>query len=131
ARQRVVLYGGSLLSGTWEWDGTDWTQRSPAPSPQWRRGHAMAYDAARQRTVMFEGSDTWEWDGNDWSRRAATASPPPRTSAMAYDAARQRVVLFGGRDAGFNCVADTWEWDGSNWAQRSPATSPGARWGHA
>ncbi|MHB8878486.1 MAG: hypothetical protein ACYC8T_32720, partial [Myxococcaceae bacterium] len=40
-----------------------------------RYGHALAYDAARQRVVLFGGldsaylTDTWEWDGTTWVRR--------------------------------------------------------------
>src|SRR5262249_46821528 len=74
-RQRVVLFGGGLgltgayLSDTWEWDGSAWTSRPTAAMPAARQGHAMAYDLARQRTVLFGGtaviilptpmSDTW------------------------------------------------------------------------
>ena len=71
ARQRVVLFGASLRTDTWEWDGSVWTRRTPANSPPWRWGHAMAYDIARGRVVLFGGfqyyasahfADTWEWD---------------------------------------------------------------------
>jgi hypothetical protein len=95
-----------------------------------RFNHAMAYDAARQRVVLFGGggtlSDTWEWDGVTWTHRTPAASPPARGGhAMAWDAARQRVVLFGGYANDF--LSDTWEWDGVTWTQRTPATSPAAR----
>jgi hypothetical protein len=139
ARQRVVLFGGFSqysghhnLSDTWEWDGSTWSQRSPVTSPSARGEHAMAYDAARQRIVLFGGvfddgtvsgsslSETWEWDGSAWSQRSPATSPSARSGhAMAYDAARQRIVIFGGRGP-----ADTWEWDGSTWSQRMPVTSP-------
>src|SRR5262245_49649443 len=39
ARDRCVLFGGKTDTGcavcndTWEWDGSTWTQRSPAMSP--------------------------------------------------------------------------------------------------
>jgi hypothetical protein len=98
----------------------------------------MAYDAARQRVVLFGGGDgrggvfgdTWEWDGLNWAQRNTAASPTPRQDpAMVYDAARQRIVLFGGDGGGTR--ADTWEWDGLNWAQRNTATSPTLRSGHA
>ena len=40
--------------------------------------HALAFDAARGRTVLFGGGngagatfdDTWEWDGSTWIERA-------------------------------------------------------------
>ena len=67
-------YGGrGGLGDTWTWNGTDWTQRAPAQSPPPRYDHAMAYDSARQRLVLFGGitpdflADTWTWDGSTWS----------------------------------------------------------------
>jgi cysteine-rich repeat protein len=74
-----------------------------SPSP--RSGHVMAYDATRDRVVLFGGydgtyrNDTWEWDGSTWTLLSSQTSPPPRTGhAMAYDATRGRIVLFGGDD---------------------------------
>ncbi len=152
ARGRLVLFGGlafSLggdLADTWESDGATWVQRTPGTSPPARHGHAMAYDSARGRVVLFGGyyedlqgnsqyfADTWEWDGNTWVQRTPSGSPPARWGhAMAYDSARGRVVLFGGHyyDGTGRYLADTWEWDGDNWVQQTPATSPAARYGHA
>jgi len=96
----------------------------------------MAYDAARQRVVLFGGSgqpsylgDTWEWDGTNWLPRFSLNYPSPRAGhAMAYDAARQRVVLFGGTGAG---GGETWEWDGTNWTQLVLLASPSSRHSHA
>ncbi|NMO16789.1 hypothetical protein HPC49_09085 [Pyxidicoccus fallax] len=131
ARQRVVLFGGSemksvseyvVLNDTWEWDGTNWVQEAPAAAPGVRLSHALAYDSARQRIVLFGGGgkgsswdDTWEWDGTNWEQKAPAAAPGARMShALAYDSARQRVVLFGGRERKsgtvFVDVNDTWEW---------------------
>ena len=140
-RQRTVLFGGGVPSSgaardeTWEWDGASWTQRLPAHSPSPRAQVSMAYDAARQRVVLFGGlatstvlGDTWEWDGNDWTQRFPTHAPSPRHSnAIAYDAARQRIVLFGGGGSTAAGFSDTWEWDGTDWTQRSPASAPSAR----
>jgi hypothetical protein len=150
ARQRILLFGGmhevgnhsTSLADTWEWDGATWAQHTPTTSPSGRSGHSMAWDAARQRAVLFGGLDdsnfggnplaeTWEWDGATWAQRTPTNSPSARRSpGMAWEASRQRVVLFGGHD-GSSPLADTWEWDGSNWAQRTPAVSPPRRYGHA
>jgi hypothetical protein len=145
-RGRVVLFGGSdngiKLSDTWEWDGTNWTKRSPATSPPARTGHALAYDSARGRVVLFGGSrnppnggilsDTWEWDGTNWTQKNPATSPPARQQhALAYDSARGRVVLFGGYGSGDGLLSDTWEWDGTDWTQKNPATSPPARYRHA
>jgi hypothetical protein len=104
-----------------------------------RSGHAMAWDGARGRVVLFGGeisvggaySDTWEWDGTAWEQRIPASSPPARLGhAMVYDEVRRRVVLFGGFGTS-GALSDTWEWDGTTWLQRTPATSPPARTAHA
>ncbi|MBI5764465.1 MAG: immunoglobulin domain-containing protein [Planctomycetes bacterium] len=136
ARGVTVLFGGyddatNAPSGqTWEWDGTNWSQKSPVPAPSARFGHAMAYDSTRNVTVLFGGYDgvntlaeTWEWDGTSWVQRTPGMSPSPRTGlAMAYDGVRGATVLFGG-----NLNAETWEWNGTTWTQKFPSTSPAAR----
>jgi hypothetical protein len=145
-RQRVVLFGGlastvgPALADTWEWDGTDWMQSTPAASPPARHGHAMTFDDARGRMVIFGGrgetellGDTWEWDGNTWHLAAAPAPANPSARhghRMVFDRARQQTVLFAGEDASGR-IGDTWAWDGTAWAQQSPATVPDARAFHA
>lgn len=142
-RDRVVLFGGRSgstgLDDTWEWDGTAWTQKVPAQRPPARYSAHMAYDAKRDRVILFGGAiddasctnDTWEWDGVTWTQRSVAQSPPPRRNAvMAYDAVRERIVLFGGDDGGYNGAAklhDTWEWDGAGWTEMSPAIWPPTR----
>src|SRR4051812_34328963 len=49
-----------------------------------RIGHAMAYDSARNQTIMFGGNfngaylgDTWAFDGTNWTRLTPPASPSP------------------------------------------------------
>lgn len=66
----VVLFGGGGgLNDTWTWDGTTWTQISPAggPPPQ-RYAFSMNYDGGANGVVIFGGytnggpaiNDTWE-----------------------------------------------------------------------
>ena len=141
ARQRVILFGGRggspsfpYLNDTWKWDGKTWTQCGVVTGPSNRAHHAMAYDVARKRLVLFGGeysagllNDTWEWDGNTWSRCTPTSSPTVRyRHAMAFDAARHRIVLFGGSGVA-GVLGDTWEWDGRTWMQRMTTASPPAR----
>src|SRR5262249_39673365 len=96
------------LNDTWEWDGTQWTQRTPASSPSARSDHAMAFDESRGRVVLFGGgfgilNDTWEWDGSTWLQRSPPAAPPPRArQALAYDSTRAQALLFGGQSNGPN-----------------------------
>ncbi len=94
--ETVLLYGGNapptepregfdLLQDTWSWDGSRWTEHhAEGPGPRFM--HAMAWDAARRRVVLYGGGreerdgthrvstsldDTWEWDGARWSRAIA------------------------------------------------------------
>ena len=86
----VLLYGGAAGSGPatrrfddmWQWDGETWREIPlRAPTPGHRYVSAMAYDRARDRTVLYGGytcdretrdcgvvDDTWEWDGTGWVR---------------------------------------------------------------
>jgi hypothetical protein len=101
----------------------------------------MAYDEARQTTVLFGGinsatllGDTWLFDGVDWIQQYPLISPTPRADAgMAYDADRNTLILFGGQaDMGgdfWEPLNEMWVWDGMNWMQQFPATLPPARWG--
>src|SRR5882672_3746761 len=62
-----------------------WSKLSPGRSPPVRARHAMAYDLARRKIVLFGGNslangtvgDTWEWDGTTWTQ----ISPPSPTPA--------------------------------------------------
>lgn len=156
-RDRVLLFGGRAgfvgpdLDDTWTFDGKDWRrlyggdggddgdddeEEATGPSP--RRGHAMAYDPARDRVVLFGGefggidvkfaADTFTHDGDAWTRRGG--GPPLRAFAtMAWLAGEEVVVLFGGRtDKGPD--AGTWVWDGQDWTERKPMVRPPARYGH-
>src|SRR5262249_24561623 len=118
ARGVTVLFGGSYddvsdrddLWNTFEYDGNSWTQHAVA-GPSQREYLAMAYDAARGRSVVFGGQsgvafqstgpmdDTWLWDGTSWTSKAS--SPDPRAfHAMDYDVARAKTVMFGGMESG-------------------------------
>jgi serine/threonine protein kinase/formylglycine-generating enzyme required for sulfatase activity len=68
-RQKLLLFGGGVwipvwdgatVAGTWECDGRRWTLHRPAQSPPARYGAALAYDAARDRVVLFGG---YRWSG--------------------------------------------------------------------
>ena len=122
-RRLTPLASSEILRGPMAAAGSAFNSPSP------RYAAAMAYDAARGKTVLFGGSDgsqtysreTWIWDGRTWSQLTPVTSPPAQYGAsMAYDPIRQNVVLFGGDGS-------TWTWDGTNWTQRRPATSPAGR----
>jgi hypothetical protein len=150
-RGETVMYGGSPgvesypLDETWIWNGNQWTEKTRArggPS----RSHSMAYDAARQKVLVFGGYSTkgpyhendftrdvtMTWDGTDWRAESSTVSPlRGYDHAMAYDAARQRIVEFGGRGYTGSLLNYTFTWDGTEWTGESPASAPSERAGHA
>jgi GH35 family endo-1,4-beta-xylanase len=122
---------------TWTWNGTAWTQLSPAHSPGARIGAAMAYDVTRAQVVLFGGEqgttalqDTWTWDGADWTHRAPSNSPPARGgAAMAWDGKAKKLLMFGGFDLLTVFYDDTWEWDGTNWNEQLANLDPSASTG--
>ena len=63
------------MGETWGWDGKLWTQRQDM-GPK-RIGHQMAYDAERDRIVMFGGYDDHnQFLGDTWE---LTIAPSPNS----------------------------------------------------
>ena len=108
-----------------------WVDLDLGGHPTARAYHSMAYDAQRERTVLFGGNcveqceaETWEWDGEIWRKINLAVQPPYRRFAsMAYDEARGEVVLSGGLQEKIG-LPDTWVYDGTSWVERTPAVSP-------
>lgn len=142
----TILFGGDdnnpgqpLSNETWTWDGSTWTQLSPATSPPGRYGGSLWFDSTTGNMVLFGGqridgklNDTWTWDGTNWTEMAPSTEPAPRFSAgMAFDSSAGNLVLFGGLDDNVPNTAlnDTWTWDGTDWTQHFPSTSPSPRYG--
>lgn len=132
SRGAMFVFGGSDANGqplgdTWAFVGGDWhLVTATGPSP--RAGAAMAFDAARDRIVLFGGfaneagspdDETWEFDGSAWTQRFPSQAPTARQGhAMTHDPARGVSILFGGFAAGGNGFdVETWEYDGSEWGQ--------------
>src|SRR5436853_944624 len=134
------MFGGvtaaEFPTDTWAYDlRTDtWTNLSPANHPSGRKDHAMAYDAANNRTILFGGNtvsgnsgETWAYDSrsNTWTNMSPASHPSARSlHSMAYDAASARVILFGG-----DAFGETWSYDfaSNTWTNRTPASHPAAR----
>ena len=150
ARGNIVLFGGTnsthsnVLADTWTWNGTTWTQKSPATSPPAREFFALAYDAATSNVVLFGGdnansftgtsnfSDTWTWNGTNWTLQSPANSPAARISpSMMYDPVPGNLVLYGGiaSSSGGTIYSDTWVWNGSNWTLEPMSAPPAAREG--
>ncbi len=149
-RKVFVLHGGRNrrwddLGETWEWSPGDaeWSRVVDAarPNPGKRRSHAMVWDSARERMLLFGGSnegplnDTWAYDAKStgWVPLQTTGNPPARTQhGMVYDPVRDEILLFGGRDSMIQPLSDTWSLDLNTlrWSLLSPpkdAPQPQAR----
>jgi hypothetical protein len=116
ARNRVVIFGGEILSGVnaddcWAWDGTSWTPICTACTLTPRSGAALGFDPATGRLVLVNGwsgtgeiAGTFERMGQGWVQ---TTTLPDKNdhSAMVFDTARNRFVLIGGNgpSCGGNC----------------------------
>jgi hypothetical protein len=149
ARVVCVQFGGQASNGalnddTRTWNGTAWTT-VPAPArPSPRYFAQMAYDAARQRVVLFGGvgpnpsnpgpppiyGDTWTFDGVTWTQQLGPGPSARFGHVMAYDPLRQVVVLHCGGTFGAS-NNETWEWNGTAWLQRTPLVAPPIRSGAA
>lgn len=110
-----------------------WIRQTLALYPPFRKAGSMAYDAARQVSLLFGGggnNDTWIWNGKSWRELTPVQSPPARMNAsMVYNAAQKHIVLFGGMNNFGQLLDDTWIWDGSNWTRVNTASAPTARSG--
>ncbi|HZW10685.1 MAG TPA: kelch repeat-containing protein [Phycisphaerales bacterium] len=103
------------------------------------RHAGAAYDAARERVVLFGGIDgdgltdqTWEWDGQAWTDVSPAGAPSARQyHTLSYDPARGVCVLVGGQTAGGGDSDETWEWDGEFWSRIVTDQGLGARRRHA
>ena len=139
---KTILFGGyyttspdfTYYNEIWEWDGNNWTQMKTTTKPSPRSKHAMTYDTAREKVVLFGGShggnETWEWNGSGWTQKNPANNPSARSShAMTYDIIREKTVLFGGY-VGSAPNSETWEWDGTNWTQIYPTNKPSERNDH-
>ena len=115
---QVVLVSGydkvTWFQDTWTYDGKTWTQIGTALPPN-TYPEALAYDALRERLVMFGTpsnrpySSLAEWDGSAWNLVPQTLAPDIRgTPALAFDRGRNKLVLFGGYSRS-QIYADTWE----------------------
>jgi hypothetical protein len=141
ARSRLVLYGGqhdtvspdggasvgTLLADTWEWDGAGWTMMD-AGTPPPRLVYSLAYDEARQRTVLSSGfglkgpqDGTWEYDGASWVLKDQPVfddggiTPNGKwAESLVFDGVSQRVVQLGGT-RGSSRLAGTSSWVPPSW----------------
>lgn len=112
ARKEAVLFGGAasvtgtpVLGDTWTWNGTQWKQKHPQPSPGARLAPVMTYDSDRQLVVVFGGiansrslNDLWYWNGAEWVQDTTGGAPTSLNGAQwegAYDSTHHQLVVAG------------------------------------
>jgi hypothetical protein len=162
-RQEVVLFGGfgisdlagpgGLLSDTWTWNGTTWTQQFPAVHPSARSAHSMAYHSGSQSVVLFGGAtgldggfprashETWSWNGQlrTWTQKQDLMDNSLFNGRIGSFLTNfgNNVLLFGGVEPDNQTGGavddgiphnDTWIFDGNVWAQVATAHAPAGRY---
>ncbi len=137
----LLLYGGAglyltpVLTDTWSFDGTVWTQLHPATTPPSVVSWELSWNDPLNAAIMFVGGQdpsaasnpgqTWMWDGVDWTQLHPMTTPAPIYYSLSEDRSHHDTVLFGGfGTAGLQLHAETWLFDGVDWVQAAPATSP-------
>jgi len=140
--KKTVIYGGlgrldpngKLLrfDDMWSFDGTGWTQITPASTPGMRYGAQVAVNPNTNHVLLFGGirvdvdannnqvqvyaNDTWDWDGTAWTKINTAVVPPARENGgMAWDPIRNELVMFGGY-SGFY-LSDLWSFSNGQWKQ--------------
>jgi hypothetical protein len=136
----ALMFGGGVSNGstvsgdTWVNSRGVWGRYADGNAITPRQTYAMAYDSARQRTVLYGGetfstihASTFEFGPQGWVEPLTAVTPGQRSGpSMAFDAARGACVLFGGTDF-TNYPTTTWSWNGTAWTQAA-ATGPSGRW---
>jgi hypothetical protein len=142
-RHVSVLFGGDVffegdsyqtnLNETWEWDGTDWTDKTPASnSPQARWHHSMVYDPTHTQTMLVGGlrnlpadgggdllvdadDGTWGWDGSHWAQ--LTAEEPTCTNYAGTPSLRGKCPLTFDENTGsvISSGHQSSKWTGASW----------------
>ncbi len=118
--------GSTLLNTTFKWDGTDWSQITPATSPPPNQAASLTFDEARMRYVAFGGASsggvprdwTWEFDGTNWVDRGGYAGAAVSGMSMAYVSGLQKTYVFGGFNGAF--VGRTHEYQTNAFATFNP-----------
>lgn len=145
-RAAHIVFGGfdpgfRMRGDTWEYDGAarTWTLRSQSgPAPRTQMG--LAFDAARNRTVLFGGrtehgddfqyGDTWVWNGwaGTWTEHRGQDVPARLRVGLVYHAGLEAILSVGGiveyidyGRAGHPISRawqpDTWSWEGVDWVR--------------
>jgi cysteine-rich repeat protein len=132
----TVVYGGiveqadgwGLVRDTWEWDGTNWSQRFSVNVPDYSSTDTMSA-GGKPGLVLINGTPgrkTWSWDGIDWTLRSTETFPidwPTQARPwVVYDTVSDRAVAL--MYSSYPIGMTLWTWDGSDWLRQSSINSP-------
>lgn len=135
-RDRVVLYGGSTITGrevkpiydTWEFDGTQWAQTG-TDNPKVAKP-LLAYDAANKRVAMMGVAETtitplmyfYDTATDTWTQHTTAKMPTCINEGhLFYDEVTRKLLFVGGI-----CLTNTpnveevFEFDGTDWNKVTP-----------
>ena len=138
-RSKVVLFGGEAWDGqsqtysdeTWEWDGNDWTQRSPEHVPPPVTGQDMEFNPISGKVMMMGGAldgqlltQTWEWTGDDWKLlwQAADGQNFESRLKLFYHSQLAAMLLYADTNQGTQFL----QWTGTDWQVLELASGPTA-----
>ncbi len=147
ASSQLVFFGGDVTpdgpsNETWIYDvvANEWTLIMPSNHPSARLGHAMAYDPASDRIILFGGfffnftagvssiplNDTWAFDVTTdvWTQlNSANGPPPSHGGLLVHDPTSGLLVHLD--DAG----TGTWTFDPASqtWTKKQASSQRGPR----
>ena len=139
----ILLFGGSGVNDTWQWDGR-WSQQTDSSAPPVLIDDTarMAFDPFAHAEILLGTPNStlpnerpqvhaWQWTGTEWAAIAPSSTgPAPRlATALTTDPLDGGVLLFGGSGAGPGGVTDlndTWLLKAGTWTQLTPPTKPSA-----
>ncbi|MEO9485285.1 MAG: kelch repeat-containing protein [Ekhidna sp.] len=102
-------------------------------SPEPRDHHAMTFDNARKRIVMFGGngsgeskyfSDLWELDNTSWRKVNESEMTERSSHAIVFIPNINKNLLIGGISKSGEYLIDMGFWDGKSWTPVAEGPSP-------
>ena len=110
----------------------DWRPITTTTTPPVSGEHALAFDAAGSRVVLYGGNatgwpyetSTWDFDGSDWTEVTTGQTPQARYGMRTAYLPGEGVLLFGGSDESDTALNQTWVYTNSNWSQVTGSMPP-------
>jgi hypothetical protein len=129
----ALLFGGLGLNDTWAFNGSNWTQLSPASSPPAEVGGraytALVYDATSKSEILFGpdlSSETWVYSNGSWTEQYPGGGVPAAGSVITFagDPHGGYIVGVGVSVCGRYACSKDWAYKSGSWSQLSSPTVP-------